>query len=183
MPTLIRRRRARRGLSLMEAMISMSITTMLLTGIASAFVAASSAMETNDQFFRATQAARVTMNQVLVECRRADAVMAGAGGATNYFDVIRPVEVLEPNESYRRYKFDASTKQVTLTIYKTDGTTIGPYTMVRNVESAVFGPPQMGVDANNATVVQRLPVTLKVTVGKNTVTLNGAAGPRRAMKF
>ena len=36
---------------------------------------------------------------------------------------------------------------------------------------------------NNATVVQRLPVTLKVTVGKNTVNMNGAAGPRRAMTF
>jgi hypothetical protein len=167
----------------MEAMVSMAITTMLLAGIATAFVASADAVEQNDQFFRASQAARTTMTQVLVEARRADAVMCGENGATDYFDVIRPEEVLEPEESYRRYKFDPTTRQVTLTIYKLDGTTTGPFVMVRNVESATFGPPQMGVDANNATVVQRLPVTLTIKVGKNLITLNGAAGPRRAMKF
>lgn len=175
--------RARRGLTMMEAMVSLSITGMLLAGLASAFVTSADAVEQNEQFFRATQAARVTLNQVLVECRRSDALQCSSTGAYDHFDVIRPQEVLEPNELYRRYRFDPAAKQVTLTIHYADGTAGPPYVMVRNVQAAAFGPPQMGVDANNATVVQRMPVVLTVKVGRNAVTLNGAAGSRRAMRF
>jgi hypothetical protein len=167
----------------MEAMVSISITTMLLAGIAASFVSSANAVDMNDQFARATQAARVTMNQILVECRRADAVQCSSTTAYDYFDVIRPVEVLDPNEVYRRYRYDATAKQITLTIHFADGTDSSPYVMVRNVMAAKFGPPQMGVDANNATVVQRLPVTVNIKVGSNVVTLNGAAGPRRSLKF
>jgi len=186
MDTLSRRFRSRtrrRGLTIMEMMVSLSITGMLLTGLATAFVTSADAVSANEQFFRATQAARVTLNQVLVECRRADALQCSSSGTYDYFDVIRPVEVLETDEVFRRYKFDALTKQLTLTIHYADGTTSPAYVMVRNVEAAEFGPPQTGVDDNNATVVQRLPVVLTVKVGKNVVTLHGAAGPRRAMKF
>jgi hypothetical protein len=167
----------------MEAMVSISITTMLLAGIATSFVSSANAVNVNDQFSRATQAARVTMNQILVECRRADAVQCSNTGTYDYFDVIRPVEVLDPNEVYRRYRYDAANKQITLKIHYADGTDSAAYVMVRNVSSATFGPPQMGVDANNATVVQRLPVMLTVKIGGNVITLNGAAGPRRALKF
>lgn len=180
---LIRRPALRRGLTIMEMMVSLSITGMLLAGLVTAFVTSADAVEMNDQFFRATQAARVTLNQVLVECRRADALQCSSSGVYDYFDVIRPAEVLEPDEVFRRYKYDAVNKHLTLTIFYTDGTSSPSYIMVRNVEAAEFGPPQVGVDANNATVVQRLPVVLTVKVGKNVVTLHGAAGPRRAMKF
>src|SRR5688572_27782762 len=88
-------RRCRRGLSMMETLISVAITGMLLTGLASAFVSSADAVEMNEQFFRATQAARVTLNQVVVECRRADAIQCSNTGVYNYFDVIRPEEVLE----------------------------------------------------------------------------------------
>ena len=175
--------RPRRGLTMMEAMVSISITGMLLAGLASAFVTSADAVEQNEQFFRATQAARVTLNQVLVECRRSDALQCSNTGTYDYFDVIRPQEVLDPNEVYRRYRFDAAAKQITLTLHYADGTASPPYVMVRNVQAATFGPPQTGVDANNASVVQRMPVVLTVKVGRNAVTLNGAAGSRRAMKF
>src|SRR3954454_7713215 len=120
-------RRSRRGLTLMEAMVSISITTMLLAGIAASFVSSANAVSANDQFSRATQAARVTMNQVLVECRRADAVQCSSTTAYDYFDVIRPVEVLDPNEVYRRYRYDATNKQITLTIHYADGTDSAAY--------------------------------------------------------
>ncbi|MDB5297356.1 MAG: hypothetical protein JWO31_3339 [Phycisphaerales bacterium] len=178
-----RRLRTRRGLSMVELMISVSITTMLLAGVVTAFVASADAVETNDQFFRATQAARVTVNQMVVECRRSDALRCDAGGADDYFDVIRPTEVLDPDEAYRRYRYDPAGRRVTLTVYHLDGTAGPTYTMVRNVAAARFGPAQTGVDANNATVVQRLPIALTVQVGRSSVTLNGAAGSRRAMKF
>lgn len=178
-----RKIRPRRGVTLMEAMISISITGMLLAGITSAFVTSADAVEQNEQFFRATQAARVTLNQVVVECRRSDALQCSDTGTYDYFDVIRPQEVLDPNEVFRRYRFEAADNRITLTLHYADGTTSPSYVMVRNVRAAEFGPPQMGVDANNAAVVQRMPVVLTIQVGRNAVTLNGAAGSRRAMTF
>ena len=179
----ISRSRRRHGLSMMETLVSIAITSMLLSGLATAFVSSADAVEQNEQFFRATQASRITLNQVLVECRRADALQCSNAAPYDYFDVIRPEEVLETNEVFRRYQFDATAKQITLTIHYNDNTTSPSYVMVRNVEAAEFGPPQTGKDSNNAVVVQRLPVVLTVKVGKNVVTLNGAAGPRRAMSF
>jgi hypothetical protein len=173
----------RRGLSLMEAMVSLSITTMLLAGVATAFVASADAVTANEAFARSTQAARVTLNQMLVEVRRSDAVRCSATGTYDFVDVIRPTETLDPNEVYRRYRFDAANKRLTMRLHLADGTDGPEIVMVRNVSAAAFGPPEMGVDSNNATVVQRLPVSLAVGVGPNAITLNGAAGARRAMKF
>jgi hypothetical protein len=83
---------------------------------------------------------------------------------------------------YRRYKYDSGTRQLTLTIYKAGDVVSARYVLANNVEAAAFGPPQKGNNANNVLVVQRLPVTVSVKVGSNFITLNGAAGPRRALK-
>ena len=64
----------RRGLSLPEIMIGLAITVLLLTATAAAFNASAQAVSMNDKFFRASQSARVSLNQVLTEIRRCDAV-------------------------------------------------------------------------------------------------------------
>src|ERR1041384_6192160 len=64
----------RRGLSIVEVLISLAITSVLLTAVSAAFTASSEAVENNDEFFRATQAARVSMTQILTEVRRAKSV-------------------------------------------------------------------------------------------------------------
>jgi prepilin-type N-terminal cleavage/methylation domain-containing protein len=175
--------RLRRGLTMMEMMVSMSITTMLLAGVAGSFVSSANVVSANDAFFRASQAARVTLNQVVVECRRADAVQCSNTGTYDYIDVIRPVEVLETNEVFRRYRYDVANRQLTMTLRYADGTDGTPRVMVRNVAAATFGPPQMGVDSNNATVVQRLPISVTIGVGPNAITMTGSTSPRRAMKY
>ena len=68
----------RRGLSLAEVMISLAITSMLLTAIAAAFQSSSQVIENNDRFFRATQSARVAINQITTEVRRCDAIVRDA---------------------------------------------------------------------------------------------------------
>lgn len=175
-------RRARRGLSMIEAMIAMSISSMLLVAVSGAFTASSQAVETNDQFFRASQTARVVLHQMLGEIRRADSVQCDTNGDTSYFDVIRPAEDKIALEVYRRYKYDSTTRQLTLTIYEPADVVLQKYVLANNVEAAAFGPPQTGPDSNNVVVVQRLPVTVTVKVGSNYIALNGAAGPRRALK-
>ena len=174
-------RLTRRGLSMVEAMISLAICSALLVAAGAAFTSSAAAVQVNADFFRASQTARVTMNQMLTEVRRADSVQCSPTNST-YFDVIRPAETITPNEGYRRYAFDSANKRVTLQIYYTGGTTSSLYTLASNVEAAAFGPPQTGADSNNASVVQRLPITLTVTVGKNRIQLSGSAGPRTALQ-
>ena len=172
-------RRYRRGMSLLEVMISLIITSMLLAAVATAFTTSASAVQMNDDFFRASQAARVSMNQILTEIRRCDSVRVLANGV----EVIRPVENLEASEIYRRFAYDSADKKLTIQIFTT-GDVGGPvYVLASNVTSAAFGPAETDQDSNNAQVVVRVPIALKVQVGKNDVRLNGSAGPRRALRY
>src|ERR1700722_13662064 len=77
----------RHGLSLVEAMISLVLTSMLLTAVAAAFSSASQAVEMNDNHFRCTQAARVSMDQLLAEIRNCDSMDMSTA---NTIRIIRP---------------------------------------------------------------------------------------------
>src|SRR5688500_15151171 len=60
----------RGGLSLVEVLVSLTIAVSLLTAAATAFNASSQLVQSNDEFFRATQAARISLHQVLTQVRR-----------------------------------------------------------------------------------------------------------------
>jgi Tfp pilus assembly protein PilW len=168
----------RRGLSLAEIMIGLAITVLLLTAAAAAFNASAQAVSMNDKFFRASQSARVSLNQLMVEIRRCDAVAVNS----TYMDVIRPTEELTPGEVFRRFTYDSANQKLTVQIFQA-GNVGGPVrTLANNVTNVTFGPADMVKDANQAWVVVRVPVMVTVTVGDNAITLNGAAAPRRAQK-
>ena len=181
----------RRGLSIIEVMISLTISAFLLVAVAAAYSASADAVEMNDKFFRATQAGRVTMNQILTEIRRADLVNVPS---TNKIEVFRPLPGSSggtgtrlPKETFRAFTYDPATKMVTLQIFY-DATAPSPaspvYPLARNVEAAVFGPAENQKDANGVEIlpkiVARVPVQLVVRIGANEVRLSGASGPRRA---
>ena len=171
--------RRRRGLSIAEAMISLAISSMLLVGVAGAYSASADAVDGNDRFFRATQAGRVTMNQVLTEIRRADKITTAPTYDSIIFDR-SPDARMNAEEQSREFKYDAVARTITLTIYfkKADGTTYtkGPYVMCRNVDSAKFGPPEK----NKALTVElRVPVSLVVKLGSNVVRFADTSSPRR----
>src|SRR5688572_2230375 len=99
--------RPRRGLSIAELMISLAITAMLLSAIAAAFVSSSQMIENNDKFFRATQAGRVAMAQMLTEVRRCDSIPIDTAVVpykitNNFLPILRPDDVpKQPNEELR----------------------------------------------------------------------------------
>src|SRR4051812_4153433 len=68
-PNVANNPKRRRGLGLVEAMFCLVISVMLLTAVASAFSATGAAMDANDQFFRASQAARVAVNHIVTDVR------------------------------------------------------------------------------------------------------------------
>ncbi len=168
-----------RGLSLIEVMVSVTITTMLLLAVGTAYSASASAVKMNDDFFRSSQAARVSLGQMLTEIRRCDSVAV----TTTRLDVIRPDQNRLPNEVYRSFSYDATGKKLTLKVYYANGTSSPTYTLASNVTAVSFGPAETGTDANNATIVLRVPVTITVKNGTNDVQMSGSAGPRRVQQF
>src|SRR5205085_1077278 len=98
---------SRKGLSLAEVMISLAISAMLLTAVAAAFTASSEAIEQNDEFFRASQAARVSMNQILTECRRCKNVKWPGATSTD-------LSMIGHDGNLRDYFYDATKKKLQL---------------------------------------------------------------------
>jgi Tfp pilus assembly protein PilW len=166
-------KRVRRGLGLVEAMISLSIAAMLLTAAGAAFNASSKAIEENDKVFRAAQAARVSMNRMLSQCRRGTVLTNSTSSSLN-FNTDQMQEV--------SYKFNSALNQLQ---FVTNGDLTDPdYVLARNVSSCTF---QYTYGTNPALpteqCVSRVAITINVTCGANTITLTGSAAPRAMLSF
>jgi prepilin-type N-terminal cleavage/methylation domain-containing protein len=172
----------RPGMSLIEVIISLTITSILLVAVAVAYKASADAMNTNDAFFKASQAARIAMNQMLTEIRRADAVQVTG---TTSVDIIRPAPNRLANEVHRVFTYDAVNKIITAQVFYSGVIPPSPvYTLASNVQAGTgFGPAEMGTDYDGSTVAVRVPISIVVSTGKGTVALSGAAAPRRASKY
>jgi hypothetical protein len=150
----------RRGVGLVELMISTAITAGLLVAVGAAYTATATGIESNDQFFRASQAARVSVNQVMNEVRKCQSGVVETDS----------LELTDSIGQKRLYSFDEKSGMLTMTF--PDVETPTTYTLARNVQSAAFH-----TDGSSISLV----VTVKN--GKNAVTLSGSAIPRRVMTF
>ncbi len=162
--------RQKRGLSIVEVLISLSISAMLLTAVASAFSASSQIIETNDEFFRASQSARVSMNQILTEVRRCHAMTVDSSN----------ISLITFDNDDRTYRYDSSAKQ--LRLVTNDITTDPDYVLANNVVAASFSADTEAGEGGVQRVV-RVSVTLVVDVGGNQVRLTGSAAPRRVQNW
>lgn len=169
--------RARRGLGLIEALISLAISAMLLVAIAAAFSGAASAIQTNDEFFRATQAGRVTLHHLLTHIRRGT---VDAPSNTRTFRIITAGNDAGGGEEDRTYQFIPASKEIVL--ITNDDLIDQNYTLASNVADCTF-TAEMGKDYNNTDCVARLMVSIVVTVGENTVRLSGSASPRKNLIY
>ena len=154
------RRVARRGLSLVEVLIALAITAMLLTAVSAAYVASAEAIEINDQFFRASQAARVSVTRISSELRKC------RSGTLYGTDTL---ELITAAGEKHTYKHDAANKMLTLTL---DLPVPRTHNLASNVEKCEFFSNGKSVTVN-----------IKIAVGKNSVALNGSAIPRRAVDY
>ena len=154
------RRVARRGLSLVEVLIALAITATLLTAVSAAYVASAQAIEVNDQFFRASQAARVSVMRISSELRKC------RSGTLYGSDTL---EIITASGEKHTYAHDAANKKLTLTL---DLPVPRVHNLASNVEKCEFFSNGKSVTVN-----------IKITVGKNSVALNGSAIPRRAVEY
>jgi prepilin-type N-terminal cleavage/methylation domain-containing protein len=171
----------RRALSLLEVMISLAISSMLLTAIAAAFSSSSEVIQVNDEFFRASQSARVAMNQILTEVRRCDSI-DDAHITANLIPILRPVETRPAHEVMRFYKYDSANKRIVIYFQYDNGTFSSEFPLAEAVQSSPF-TWDMGKDANNADCVVRVSIALDVKVGHNDILLSGSAAPRRSLSY
>jgi type II secretory pathway pseudopilin PulG len=159
--------RRRSAMGLVEVMISLAIAATLLTAAAAAFTASARAVEANDTFFRASQAARVSLNQILTEVRRSWSVDVVSANQIN-------METHDLRD--RSYVYDSTTQ--TLKLVTNDVTTDPDYTLCNNVTTHAFSSDTV-TDSNGISHTVRVSVTLVVKVGENSVRLTGSAAPRR----
>jgi hypothetical protein len=158
-------------------MISLAITALLLTAAAAAFSASADGIQANDEFFRATQAARISLRHVLSEVR---------AGAVNETWTSTNLRVLGPNKSDgspgpdHTFKYDAAAKK--LKLVTNDITTDPDYTLASNISAFAFAV-DLGSDSLGQPCVARVSVDITVTVGGNQVRLSGSASPRRNLQY
>jgi type II secretory pathway pseudopilin PulG len=173
-PRITARRRG--GWSLVEVMISLTISAMLLTSIAAAFSASSAAIEQNDRFYRASQAARVSMNQILDAVRRSQSLRLTLLDSPPSSVTSSWCEVLTFNGHDYTYKFENNQ----LMLVDNDDPDLKEYRLASNVVSASFVGDYVDLPAPHCV---RVTLDIIVQVGNNRVHLSGAAVPRRQLSY
>ena len=149
-----------RGLSLVETMISLIITALLLTSAAAAFHASTAAIEMNDQFYRAEQAARVSLNQIMDQVRQCQSGVVDTSS----------LDLTTDSGVDRIYALSGT--DLTLTTTLPGALTPSTFKLANNVKTLTFGTDGKSIS-----------MEITIAVGSNTVTLCGSAFPRRMMTY
>jgi prepilin-type N-terminal cleavage/methylation domain-containing protein len=178
---MTRAARLHRGMTLIEALLALAISTALLVAVSAAFKASADAVAINDSYFQCTQTARIAIGQMETELRRADAVKIDPEGT--WMEVIRPSDQLTANEISRQYRYDADAKRLTLRIVYAGDSSSPEYELAGHITACKFGPAEMGWDYAGVAVALRVPITLTCSIGASTFTLHGSAAPRRTQRF
>ena len=147
-------------MGLIELLVSLAIAAALLTAVAAAYAATTSAIRVNDEFFRASQAARVSINQIMAEVRKCSSGVVDTDA----------IELTNAAGEKRVYSFDVATNRLLLTFPDVIGAP--SYTLARNVDDVEFFTDGLTTS-----------MTVTIEVGQNKVTLSGSAMPRRTMTF
>ena len=159
----------RRGMSLVEVLISTAITSMLLTASAAAWKASTNAISINDKMARSLQAGRIAILQMTNEFRRAQVI-------DNTHATSTTVPVITFDNQTLTYNYDATKKQ--LQVINTGVTPNTTRVVASNVTSATFGWDMAPNPQTQVQSVVHLAITLTIDAGNCPVTLSGSAAPR-----
>ncbi len=160
---------------MVEAMISLAIASALLTAVGVAFSSTTQAIRINDEFFRASQASRVSLTRVMHQVRLG--IVDEASTATSLHLITNGAPV--PRDV--TYEYDAANKIVKL-ITNDDLTDAAYFVMARDVTQCKF-IVDLGVDYNNSVCVSRVTMNIAVQKGNNEIFLSGSAAPRRTLVY
>jgi prepilin-type N-terminal cleavage/methylation domain-containing protein len=158
-----RNRNARRGFTMVEALITLSITALLMLAMGSAFTAAGATVEANDRFFRSVQQARVAMDLITTEIRRCQSITSSSATSVT----------LTPATT------DFNGDSITFT-YNTVGGYAGDLTLTDNVAgtTTVLATSLTSAAFNSLAGFKTIALAMTVQIGETQVTLSGSAAPR-----
>jgi hypothetical protein len=170
----------RSGLSLPEVLISLSICALLLTAVAAAFSASASAIEVNDRFFRASQAARISLAQMLALIRRCE--------SCNLPGYVAPTTSWSGSSINILYK-DGITGAVVDNLYQFSGSPSNQLQLVTNGNtvplahnvSAVTFTTDMAQNAGHVMIPVNVTVDITVQINEQQVHIRGSAVPRQVV--
>ena len=172
-----------RGMSIAECIVSLAIAAVLLTAAAAAYTASAQAIDQNDQFFRATQSARVSMARILGHVRRGDVdeastannlhLVTDAGQDVTY----KLVPDADPRTGPMRLVMVVDAGQATQKTYEL-ARNVTTQVGARTPFGIVLGKNHTGVDC-----VSRVSVELAVKVGDNQIFLSSSAASRRSLAY
>jgi hypothetical protein len=182
-------------------MISLVIVAMLLTAVAAAYSACASAINVNDEFFRATQGARVSMAQMLDMTRQSAVCRVGTEAEntagvppftltdkdTLYINTPAPPEgspeaVQFPYGKIITYQYVPSDPDKPLKVTDEYGIT---HILARHVETCQFASTVELIDVDKVPhrATTRVTILLVIKVGENQLQLSGSTVPRQAMTY
>jgi type II secretory pathway pseudopilin PulG len=161
-------------------LISLALCATLLNAIATAVTASAAAARENDEFFRASQAARVTLQQLLTETRRGWVDTQSTSTSLHLLTAAGAQPAHDRTYTYYPPTASPSTPSGEVRLITNDDATDPDYTLARIVSALNFSI-QTGTDATGAPCVTDVTVTLTVTIGKNQICLCGSASPRRSL--
>jgi type II secretory pathway pseudopilin PulG len=165
----------RSGLAMVEAMISLAIASALLTAVGVAFSSSAQAVKINDEFFRATQASRVSLTRIMQQVRL---------GSVDELSTITSLHLITNGAPIPRdvtYTYDATSKELRM-ITNDDLTDAAYYVMARGVTQCKF-IVDLGKDYNNTDCVSRVTMNVAVKKGNNEIFLSGSGAPRRNVVY
>lgn len=157
-----RRSLCRRAMGLIEMMISLTIAALLLVGVAAAFSATSRVVENNDEFTRAVQSARISVNQIMARCRQCQSATVAPTS----------LELRLPDDTRQLYAFDGTNHELRVTLESK--TPPEMYTLARNVTTLKFSSGATGTS---------ITMTVTIKVGDNDLVLSGSTVPRRLVQY
>jgi len=154
----------RRGFTMLETLVSLTIVAALMASMAAAMMTAGSAVEMNDRFFRSVQQARAAETYITTEIRRASAI--GAVSSTS-------INITTPDlPSGATIAYNSSTQQITLT---PNGGTAS--VLAGNVSAATFASV-WGTNLGGSSAISAISLTLTIQFEQNQITLSDSAAPR-----
>jgi len=161
-------------------LISLALCATLMVAIAAAVTASAAASRENDEFFRASQAARVTLQQLITEVRRGWVDTASTTTSLHLLTAAGSQVAHDRTYTYYPPTTAPNTPSAQVRLITNDDATDPDYVMARNVSAMSFAI-QRGTDSAGAACVTEVTITITVTVGNNQGCLCGSASPRRSL--
>jgi prepilin-type N-terminal cleavage/methylation domain-containing protein len=166
MRKLYKTRRVRRGLSLIEVMISTAIAATLLVATGMAWVASTNAVEINDRTARGLQSGSTAVLQMTSAIRRCQAAQV-------YSD---HVDLVTFDGHKYTYQYSSAAQQ--LQFVNKDVTPNVMHPLASNVTACTFGCDTAPNPQTQVLCVVHVSVNITINIGSCPFTLCGSAAPR-----